>query len=79
MEQNKKIKLQIVVHANSKSPKTEYGSDGVLHIYIKEPAIEGKANRAVVDKLSELYKTPKSSITLIHGVKSKNKLFVIDL
>lgn len=72
-----KMKIEVYVHTNSKSPRTEKNPDGILHIYVREPAVEGKANRAVINVLSEIYKTPKSSITLIHGTKSKNKVFEI--
>jgi len=72
------MKIEIYVHANSKSPRIDKTSDGTLHIYVREPAIEGKANGAVVEMLSEIYKTPKSSINLIHGEKSKNKIFEIN-
>lgn len=72
------MKIKVIVQANSKCPKTELNQEGNFHIYVREPATEGKANRAVVEKLSEIYKTPKSSITLIHGTKSKNKIFEIE-
>lgn len=71
------MKIKVKVHANSKSPRTEVNLKNILNIYVNEPAAEGKANRAVIEKLSEEYKTPKSSITLIHGTKSKNKIFEI--
>lgn len=79
MKNNKNIKIKVVVHTNSKSPRTEKTPESILKIYVSEPAIEGKANRAVVDKLSELYKVSKPSITLTHGAKSKNKVFEIKL
>jgi uncharacterized protein len=72
------MKIKVMVHANSKSPRTEVTKNDVLNIYVKEPATEGKANRAVIEKLSEEYKVPKSSITLIYGEKSKTKIFEID-
>ncbi len=77
MSQNKKNTLEVIVHVNSKSPRIETTPEGVLHIFVREPAVEGKANRAVVEVLSKKYKTPKSSITLIRGSKSKNKFFEI--
>lgn len=72
------MKIEVYVHANSKSPRTEKAPNGTLHIYVMEPATEGKANRAVVEVLSEIFKTSKSSINLIHGEKSKNKIFEIN-
>ncbi len=77
MVQNIKNILEVVVHPNSKSPRIETSSDNALHIFVREPAVEGKANKAVVEVLSKKYKTPKSSITLIRGSKSKNKFFEI--
>jgi uncharacterized protein YggU (UPF0235/DUF167 family) len=72
------MKIKVKAHPNSKKPRIETKSNGELHVYIKEPAKENKANEAVVQKLSDYYKVPKSKITLKHGEKSKIKLLEIE-
>jgi uncharacterized protein YggU (UPF0235/DUF167 family) len=69
--------ITVRVHPNSKNPRVEKISNGELSIYVKEPAKENRANEAVIKKLSEYYKVPKSKIALKHGKKSKIKLFEI--
>ena len=71
------MKVNIKVHPNSKASRIDKNEGGTLHIYVKEPAKENKANLAVIEKLSELYNVPKTSITIKSGVKSKYKIFEI--
>jgi uncharacterized protein YggU (UPF0235/DUF167 family) len=72
------VRITLKVHPNSKNPRVEIRAGGELHIYVKEPAIENKANEAVIEKLSEYYRVPKSKIALKRGEKSKLKLFEIE-
>jgi uncharacterized protein YggU (UPF0235/DUF167 family) len=71
------MRLSIVVHANSKNPRIVQDMLGVNHVYVREPAQEGKANNAVIEALSTYYKKPKSSIQLIKGASSKFKIIEI--
>ena len=71
------MKLVIFAHPNSKKPRVEKDLFGNLHIYVKEPPLEGKANQAVRGALSEHLKIPKSQIELVRGEKSKQKVFEI--
>jgi uncharacterized protein YggU (UPF0235/DUF167 family) len=48
---------------------------GTLHIYVKEPPLEGRANRAVTACLAEYLKIPKSRVLLKRGEKAKIKTF----
>lgn len=50
---------------------------GALHAYVREPPLEGKANKAVIKLLGEFFNVRKNNILLISGVKSKNKIFEI--
>lgn len=71
------MKIRVVVHPNSKNPRVEKDLLDTTHIYVKEPALEGKANKAVIALLSDVYKVPKSSIRIVSGLKAKVKLFDI--
>jgi len=48
---------------------------GDLHVYVNQPALEGKANKAVAEALAEYFKVSKSKISLVRGDKSKQKTF----
>lgn len=69
------MKVSVIAHPNSKNPRVEKDLLDQLHVYVKEPPLEGRANNAVVESLANYFKVPKSTVRLISGAKSKNKLF----
>ncbi len=71
------MKLEVIVHPNSKKEKVEKDLLGTLHVYVHEPPLEGKANRATISSLADYFNISKSNINLISGVKSKYKSFEI--
>ena len=44
-------------------------------IWTHARAHDGEANKAVIEALSDYYKIPKTSITLVRGATSKQKIF----
>lgn len=73
------MKISVIVHPNSKKPRIEKDLLEVLHVYVKEPPLEGKANRAVIETLAEYFQTKKGFVHLLKGEKSKNKIFEIEI
>ncbi len=71
------MRILVNVHPNSKKQRIEKDLLGILHIYITQPPLKGKANKAVIEVLANYFKTKKNSIFLISGIKSKNKIFEI--
>ncbi len=70
--------IHVVVKPGSKNgPYIQLGLDGTLLVCVKEPALEGKANKAVIEELAKHYEVPKSRITLKSGASSKYKTFTI--
>ncbi len=51
--------------------------DGVLRLNIAAPPVEGKANKELVEFLSESLDTAKSNITVERGLTSRNKTLLI--
>lgn len=49
----------------------------VYKVWIKDAPIEGKANEAIVRVLAEYFNISKSSIRLVSGQTSKQKVFEI--
>ena len=66
----------VKVHPGSSQRKI-VEKDNLLEAYIYEVAEDGKANKAVVELLSEYLNVPKSKITLARGLKSRMKDFEI--
>jgi len=62
---------------SKKGPLVQTALDGSLLVYVREPAQEGKANRAVTKLLTEYYDVSAGGVQLISGNKSKTKHFKI--
>ena len=65
------IKVKIIPNA-SKDEIVELNDD-LLKIKISSPPIDGKANKKLIDFLSNHFKINKSSIRILKGLKSKIK------
>ena len=62
---------------SKKGPLIETAADGELTIYVRERAIDGKANEAVVRLLAEHLGVPRSGVELASGATSRIKRFRI--
>ena len=73
--------MKISVHLKPNSRHREevvVGDDGVLTIYTKAPAIEGRANLAAVKLLAKHFGVASSKVKLVRGAVSKYKVFEVD-
>ena len=52
--------------------------DDTLTVYVKAPAIEGRANAAAIKLLAKHFKVAPSKVKLVRGATSKYKIFEID-
>jgi hypothetical protein len=57
-----------------KGPLVETAEDGTLTLYVRERAVDGAANEAVVRVLSVHLGVPKSRIDIVRGHTSRSKL-----
>lgn len=73
------MKVTVFVHPNSKKPRIDKDLLGSLHVYVNQPPLEGKANKAVIEALAEHFKVSKSKVQLLRGEKSKQKTFEINV
>lgn len=71
------MKVSVIVHPNSKNPRVEKDLLDTIHVYVNEPPLEGKANMAVIQSLTDYFHAKKYMVRLLHGEKSKNKVFEI--
>jgi len=72
------MKISIIAHPNAKKPRVEKDLLGEVHVYVHEPPLEGKANRAVIEALADYFHTKKTNVLLVSGEKSKNKVIEIN-
>ncbi len=68
--------LNIKVIPNSKKSSISR-ENNELKIHLTAPAVEGKANKALIEFLANHFKTKKSKIRIIKGEKSRNKVIQI--
>jgi uncharacterized protein len=61
-----------------KGPLVEIGNDGELTIYVRERAVEGKANDAVVKLLAKHFGVTPSRVQMVSGATSRVKRFRIE-
>jgi len=66
-------KLTIRVIPNAKSSEVAGKENGVWKIRLAAPPIEGRANKELIDFLSDKLDTPKSTIRILRGQNSKCK------
>lgn len=71
------MKIPVIVHPNAKRERIEKDLLETLHVYVNQPPLEGKANKATIEALADYFKTSKTNVCLISGAKSKYKIFEI--
>ncbi|MFB7878108.1 DUF167 domain-containing protein [Nocardia sp. NPDC056064] len=71
--------VRATIKPNSrKGPLVETAEDGTLTLYVRAPAVEGKANKAAIDLLATHFGVPRSAIRLTAGATSRFKRFEVD-
>lgn len=73
------MKISVIVHPNSKRERIEKDLLDNLHVYVNQPPLEGRANKATLLALADYFKVSKTSVKLISGTKSKYKVIGIKL
>ena len=70
------MKINVKVIAGASKDEIEKTFDG-LKVHLKEKAIKGKANKALVEMLAEHFKVKKNQIQIVKGMTSSKKLIDI--
>lgn len=74
MKMRKSVKKRIKVHSNSSQEKIEKISEDSLEIWIKEKAIDGKANKYLERFLKKYF---DNEVRIVSGFTSRNKVIEI--
>lgn len=73
------MRYSITIKPNSKKgPLIERGDDGLLMVYIREVAVDGKANEALIKLLAKHFRVSKSRVSIVRGHTSRHKIINID-
>lgn len=70
--------LRVHVVPNAKIDKVVGDHGGAIKIKLRAPAVEGKANAALISFLAERLNVPERTIVLLRGQKSRDKVIRID-
>jgi uncharacterized protein (TIGR00251 family) len=70
------MKIRVKVTPNSKKEEV-IREDDIFLVRVKEPAKEGKANRAVIKVLAGYFGVAKSKVRILSGFASRNKTIEI--
>ena len=71
------MRIRVRVHPGARASKTEPRGDE-LHVWVRAPPVDGKANVSVIEALAELHNISKSAIRLVSGHTSRTKVFELD-
>jgi uncharacterized protein YggU (UPF0235/DUF167 family) len=71
------MNINVITHPNAKKQIVKKDFDGTYHIYITQRPVDGAANEAIIQALSDYLGVKKNSILLIKGEKLKQKIFQI--
>ncbi len=63
--------VRVQPRANKDEVAGEMG--GALKVRLQAPALEGRANEALIEFLAQLLKTPKSAVRILSGDRSRTK------
>lgn len=75
-ERGEDVFLTFKAHPNS-SKKEIIVSEYDVDVYVNEPPDKGKANKAIIKFLAKSLGLPSSSLSIVRGVKSRNKTVLI--
>ena len=71
---SKTIEIKVIPGAKKTFLKEEHG---ICKIYLQAPAVEGKANKALIDFLAGHFQVKKHQIEIIKGLHSRIKTIMI--
>ncbi len=70
-------KIVVQVQPRAKQNQLLHYADGVWHLRIAAPPVEGKANQELVKFLSEVLGISKASLTIERGLTAKRKVIAV--
>lgn len=70
------MKVSVILKPGARQGKIEEVAGG-YRVWVREPAIEGRANDALLRMLAEHLGIAKSRITIVSGARSRRKVLEI--
>jgi len=70
-------RIEVKVQPRAKQKKILKLNKTIYKVYTNKPAIDGKANKAVVELLADYLGLRKNQVTIVKGKKSRDKIVEI--
>ena len=71
------VLLPLRVHPNARHNEVIGFTGGVLQVRVAAPPVEGKANRELIAFFSKALDVSKSSLSIVKGLTSHNKVMAV--
>ena len=71
-------RLRVRLQPNARRSEVLGFQYGVLRVRVTAPPHEGRANKALIELLSDTLDVPKSRIEIVHGHTARDKLVAIE-
>jgi len=71
------ITINVKVIANAKQNSIEFLDDNSIKLRISKIAVDGKANKEIIEYLSDIFDRRKNDIQILKGEKSSHKVILI--
>lgn len=71
------MRINVRVIPRAKLNRVEIQPDGIVRVHTTTAPSDGKATADVIKMLAEHYNVPKTSIKLVRGATSRDKVFDI--
>ena len=72
------MKINVKVVPAAKVEQIQLSIDSSLKVWVKGKPIDGEANRAVIKILAKYFKVALSSVRIISGLTSRNKVIEVN-
>lgn len=73
------MRISVKAKPNAFENKVEKIDDHNYIVSVTEPPVQGRANRAIIEELSNYFSTSTSNINIISGRTSRNKIIEINI
>ena len=70
------MKIFVKAHTRSRKARVLKKDESHYEIWVSEVPEGGRANRAILEALSEELEVPKSSLSIVSGAASRNKIIL---
>jgi uncharacterized protein (TIGR00251 family) len=73
------VRYTVYVHPRASRDKVALRDDGALEVWVRAPAVEGRANQAVLALLAARLRLRPRTVTLVRGEHGRQKLVELPL